>query len=51
MASMAKLILYLAFLAPSLLMFFMSVVYDKSFSFSQIAVAVVFFLIIFLVKG
>lgn len=51
MASIAKLILYLAFLSPSLLMFFMSVVYDKSFSFIQIAVAVVFFLIIFLIKG
>lgn len=51
MASISKLILCLTFISPTLLLFFMSVVYDKTFSIAQILAALALFLSTFLVKG
>lgn len=43
--------MYFVFIFPTLLLFYMSVVYDKAISLPQMGVAGVLFLFIFLVKG
>ena len=51
MSSIAKYLLYLTFLFPSLLLFVMSVMYDKQISPMELGFAIVMFMLIFLIKG
>ncbi len=51
MSSIAKVMMIITLLSPSLFLFFMSVVYGYVPNIPQIGMAIVFFLITFLVKG